>query len=75
MLRIVVKDTRGKVMKGVKVTVKGSGLSVSGKTGRSGIARVAVTPRSPGLLTISAGSARCSKRLGVLGVFQPPVTG
>ena len=62
-------------MKGTKVTVRGAGAIASGKSGRSGVARIAFTSRSPGVLTISAGSTRCSKRLGVLGVFQPPVTG
>jgi uncharacterized repeat protein (TIGR01451 family) len=75
VLRIVVKNTRGKLMKGKKVTVKGSGVSASGKTGKSGVVRIAIKPTKPGVLRISAGSVRCSKRIGVLGAFQPPLTG
>ena len=76
VLRVVVKDTRGKALKGAKVTVRGAGLGLVGKTGREGVARVAFTPKKAGIITISAGKdARCSKRLGVLGAFQPPLTG
>ena len=75
VLRIVVRDTRGKALKGAKVSVRGAGVAATGRTGRAGIARIVVTPKKTGVLRITAGSLRCSKRLGVLGEFQPPLTG
>lgn len=73
-VRIVVRSTDGKVIKGMRVTVKGPGISVTGKTNAKGVLIVKIRPTSPGILRISAGT-RCSKRLGILGAFQPPVTG
>jgi len=76
VIRVVVKDTRGKALRGAKVTVRGAGLGLVRKTGAQGVVRLAVTPRKAGILTITAGKGvRCSKRMGVLGAFQPPMTG
>ena len=75
LLRITVRDVRGKPMKAKKVTVRGTGVNASGKTGKSGTVSVRIKPTKPGVLRISAGSARCSTRIGVLGAFQPPITG
>lgn len=76
VLRIVVRDRSGQPLAGWKVTVRGPGIRVSAKTGAQGVARVAIRPRSKGILRVAAGGGRCSKRLSVLGVpFQPPITG
>ena len=76
VLRIVVRDQRGKALKGAKVIVKGAGVNKSGKTNKKGVLRLVVTPRSPGILQIAVPkNARCARRVGVIGVFQPPVTG
>jgi len=76
VLRVTVRDQRGKAMKGVKVNVKGAGLKKTAKTNKKGVVKLVVTPRSPGVLQVSVpGTARCAKRIGVIGVFQPPVTG
>ena len=75
-LRIIVRDQRGKPMRGVKVAVRGVGVRASGRTNRSGVLRVTVTPRRPGVLRVTVpGSTRCETRVGVVGIFQPPVTG
>ena len=76
VLRVTVRDQRGKAIKGVKISVKGAGIKASGKTNKKGVLQLAVTPRSPGVLQVAVpGTARCAKRVGVIGVFQPPVTG
>jgi hypothetical protein len=73
-LRVVVRDKAGKRMKGVRVTVRGAGIVAGGRTNGKGILVVAIVATRPGIVTIRAG-AGCAKRVGSVGVFQPPVTG
>jgi uncharacterized repeat protein (TIGR01451 family) len=65
-------------MKGVKVVVRGKGVAKSGRTNGKGVAVIVVNPRSPGVITITTSSRRDScgaRRVGVVGVFLPPLTG
>jgi uncharacterized repeat protein (TIGR01451 family) len=73
----VVKDRRGRPMRGTRVTVRGAGINVSGRTNRFGIYRRVVRASRPGIVVISvrSQSVRCLDRVGAVGAFQPPVTG
>jgi uncharacterized repeat protein (TIGR01451 family) len=72
-----VKDSKRKPMRGVRVTIRGAGISVSGVTNRAGIYRKVVRASRPGIVAISVRSSnrRCLDRIGAVGAFQPPVTG
>jgi uncharacterized repeat protein (TIGR01451 family) len=75
---IVVRVTAGgKPAKGRKVIVKGAGISKSAKTNAKGVARIVVKPRRAGIVTITVPQKIVcgAKRIGVVGAFQPPVTG
>ena len=75
-IKITVRATNGKPMKGVRVKVKGPGIAKTVKTNGAGIAWVTIAPRRAGITTFTAPSGgRCAKRLGIAGAFQPPVTG
>ena len=76
--RIVVKVTEGREpVAGVRVLVRGAGVRTTSRSNRRGIAVLSVNPRRAGLLTVSTfGTKRplCGvKRIGVVGVFLPPV--
>jgi uncharacterized repeat protein (TIGR01451 family) len=78
--RLVVKVTAGKKrMKGVKVVVAGSGVRKTARTNGKGVAVLRINPKNPGLITITAKETNqkvCGpKRIGVVGVFLPPLTG
>ena len=64
---------------GIRVVVKGRGVSKSGRTGKNGVVVLTVNPRTPGVLTITAKEQNrqvCgARRVGVVGVFVPPLTG
>jgi uncharacterized repeat protein (TIGR01451 family) len=68
---------RGKAVKGAKVLVRGAGIAKSARTNAKGKARITVRPTRPGIVVVSVPQklACGSKRIGVVGVFQPPVTG
>jgi uncharacterized repeat protein (TIGR01451 family) len=68
---------RARPVKGAKVVVRGAGVATSGRTNASGKARIAVTPKRPGIVVVSVRQklACGAKRIGVVGVFEPPVTG
>jgi uncharacterized repeat protein (TIGR01451 family) len=71
-----VRDQRGRRMPGVRVDVRGPGIRQSKRTNRRGTVTFVVNPRSPGIVSFSvAGRRTCARRVGVLGVFQPPVSG
>jgi uncharacterized repeat protein (TIGR01451 family) len=76
---IVVRVTAGgKPAKGRRVIVKGAGISKSARTNGKGVARIVVKPRKAGIVTITVPQERIAcgaKRIGVVGAFQPPVTG
>jgi uncharacterized repeat protein (TIGR01451 family) len=62
-------------LRGMRITVRGAGVRVNGRTGAAGLARIAVRPSRTGIIVIRmAGQpARCgSRRIGVVGIFRPP---
>ena len=65
-------------MKGVKVTIRGSGIRKSAVTNGKGVVVMVVNPTKPGVITIVAvdkGDPCGARRVGVVGVFLPPLTG
>jgi uncharacterized repeat protein (TIGR01451 family) len=75
---IVVRVTAGgKAVKGRTVVVKGAGIHKTARTNAKGLARIVVKPRKPGIVTITVPQKIVcgAKRIGVVGAFQPPVTG
>jgi uncharacterized repeat protein (TIGR01451 family) len=76
IVRVRVREA-GKPVKGVRVVVTGRGLTKRATTNANGIARFVIVGRSPGILQIRVPShSTCTRqRIGVLGVFTPPVTG
>jgi uncharacterized repeat protein (TIGR01451 family) len=75
---IVVRVTAaGKPTKGRKVVAKGAGIAKTTRTNAKGVARIVVRPRKAGIVTITVPQklACGAKRIGVVGAFQPPVTG
>jgi uncharacterized repeat protein (TIGR01451 family) len=68
---------RGKAVKGAKVRVRGAGIAKGARTNARGKARITVRPSRPGIVVVSVPQKlMCgSKRIGVVGVFEPPVTG
>ncbi|MGZ4392163.1 MAG: hypothetical protein ACXVRK_08610, partial [Gaiellaceae bacterium] len=76
IVSVLVREA-GKPVKGVRVIITGRGLSKRATTNASGRARFVIVGKSPGILQIRVPShATCrTQRIGVLGVFTPPVTG
>ena len=76
IVRVRVREA-GKPVKGVRVVITGRRVNKSSTTNASGIARFVIVGRSPGILQIRVPShSTCTRqRIGVLGVFTPPVTG
>jgi len=78
--RITVLVTAGKKrMKGVKVTLRGAGIERSGITNGKGLVVLRINPKKAGIITIAAREQNqkvCGpKRIGVVGIFLPPVAG
>ena len=78
--RVAVRVTAGKKrMRGVTVLVAGAGVRKSATSNRSGLALLRINPRKAGIITITAQEPNrtvCGpKRIGVVGVFLPPLTG
>jgi uncharacterized repeat protein (TIGR01451 family) len=78
--RVTVKVTAGKKrMKGTKVSIFGAGVKKTARSNAKGIAVLRINPRRAGLITITAIETNqkvCGpKRIGVVGVFLPPLTG
>jgi uncharacterized repeat protein (TIGR01451 family) len=76
-IRAVVRGAK-KPMKGKKVLVRGVRIRKTGVTNRQGVAVITINPRRTGLITITTIDRQkvCSaRRIGVVGVFLPPVTG
>jgi hypothetical protein len=68
----------GKRVRGAKVLVKGAGIRKTSRTNGKGVATVRINAQKPGLVTITTLERQkvCgAKRIGVVGVFLPPVTG
>jgi hypothetical protein len=77
---ISVKVTRGATRKGVAgatVKITGPGISKTVKSGKNGKVTVKVTPKQPGIIRVEIqGAKSCNtQRIGVVGVYEPPVTG
>jgi uncharacterized repeat protein (TIGR01451 family) len=78
--KVTVKVTAGKKrVKGTKVSIFGAGVKKTGRSNAKGIALMRINPRRAGLITITAIETNqkvCGpKRIGVVGVFLPPLTG
>jgi hypothetical protein len=67
----------GKPVKGRKVVVKGAGILKSARTNARGVARIVVTPRRAGIVTITVPQKlTCGrKRIGVVGAYETRFTG
>ena len=75
---IVAKVTEGKKgVKGARIVLSGAGVSKTVKTNAQGIARITIRPSKPGIIKVEIrGTKACNtQRIGVVGVFEPPVTG
>ena len=76
--KIVVKVTKGKkAVAGATVKITGPGISKTVKTGKNGKVVVTIKPGKPGIIKIAIqGAKTCNtQRIGVVGIFEPPVTG
>ena len=76
--RIAVRVTlRGKAVAGAKVRVTGAGINKTVRTGKNGRVLISIRAKKAGILKITVlQKAVCgSKRIGVVGAFEPPVTG
>jgi hypothetical protein len=64
-------------VKGVKVRFTGAGISMAAVTNRDGVARVGMKTTRAGIVRVNITNAKAcnTARIGVVGVFQPPVTG
>ncbi len=67
----------GKPIAGGRIRLLGNGINKVGKTGKNGVASIAITAKRSGIITITTvGKKSCSSaRIGVVGTFEPPVTG
>ena len=68
-----------KRVKGAKVAIAGAGIKKTGLTNGKGVAVLRVNAKKPGIITITVVESNqklCGpKRIGVVGVFLPPLTG
>jgi uncharacterized repeat protein (TIGR01451 family) len=62
---------------GVAVRFTGKGLSTVVRTNARGVARLTIAPRKAGIMLVKITSAKAcnTARIGVIGAFEPPVTG
>ena len=74
---VVHVTTGGKPAKGRKVVVMGAGILKSARTNARGFARIRVTPRRAGIVTITVPQKlSCGgKRIGVVGAYESRFTG
>ncbi len=74
---VVTVKNRGKAVRGAKVVVSGKGISKTARTGRDGKARITITPKQAGIITVRVPQKIVcgARRIGVVGAFEPPVTG
>jgi uncharacterized repeat protein (TIGR01451 family) len=76
--KITVKVTKGKkAVAGATVKITGAGITKTVKTGKNGKATVTFKPSKPGIIRITIQDAKAcnTQRIGVVGVYEPPVTG
>jgi len=72
------KVTQGaKGVSGVSLRITGPGVSRMVRSGANGVVLVHLTTRQPGILKVAiVGKKACdSQRIGVVGTYEPPVTG
>jgi uncharacterized repeat protein (TIGR01451 family) len=75
---VLAKVTRSRTpVAGVAVRFTATGLDAVVKTNTQGVARLGVKPGKAGILLVKITSVKAcnSARIGVVGVFEPPVTG
>jgi len=62
---------------GVSLKNKGPKLKVTAKTNKKGVARIQVRPSTAGLIQVRITNKKAcnTQRIGVIGVFEPPLTG
>jgi uncharacterized repeat protein (TIGR01451 family) len=75
---VIAKVTKSKTpVGGVAVRFTGIGLNKVVKTNKQGVARVGITPSKAGIMLVRITNVKAcnSARIGVVGVFEPPVTG
>jgi uncharacterized repeat protein (TIGR01451 family) len=76
--KISVAVTQGKKgVAGVTVKITGPGISKTAKSGKNGKVAVTVKPNTPGIIKVEIQNKKAcnTQRIGVVGVFEPPVTG
>ncbi len=76
--RISIKVTQGtKGVAGISVKITGPGISKTVLSGKGGKVKVTVKPSQPGIIRLAIqGKKACNtQRIGVVGIFEPPVTG
>ena len=75
---LVAKVTRSRnPIKGVRVRFTGVGISLSAMTNGKGVATVGIKTTKAGIIQVQVTNVKAcnTARIGVVGVFQPPVTG
>ena len=75
---VLAKVTQSKnPVAGVAVRFAGTGFAKVVKTNKQGVARFGIKPSKAGIMLVRITSAKAcnSARIGVIGVFEPPVTG
>ena len=75
---LVAKVTRSRnPVKGVKVRFTGAGVSLAALTNGKGVASVGIKTTKAGIIRVHITNVKAcnTARIGVVGVFQPPVTG
>jgi uncharacterized repeat protein (TIGR01451 family) len=78
--KVSVTVTAGsKRVKGIKVLVQGAGIRATARTNGKGVAVLKINPKKPGLITVTVAERNANvcgaQRIGVVGVFLPPLTG
>jgi len=76
--KISVKITQvNKGVAGTTVKIMGPGISKTVKSGKNGKVVVTVKPTTPGIITVEILNKKScnTQRIGVVGVYEPPVTG
>ena len=75
---VVARVTKSKTpVSGVAVRFTGIGLNKVVKTNKKGVARIGLAPSKAGIMLVRITNVKAcnSARIGVVGVFEPPVTG
>jgi hypothetical protein len=68
----------GKSVKGIRIKINGASLKLTTQaSGANGVVKVRLQPKRPGIVTLVPVAKKSCKnpRIGITGVFTPPVTG